>query len=289
MIPKIIHYCWFGGNSKPELVERCLASWHRFMPDWTYMEWSEANFDIASAPLYVRQAYEARKYAFVSDYVRLWALEQYGGLYMDVDFEVYKSFDVKCQLDDGTWDAPMDHQAFVGREGSKHQPPMLGVMASVPHSPWVTTMLHMYDDREFVIRESNSVRKIYTRGQTGLPPCANFANSTQNQNHSTQNQNNCNQKAADIYDLTTNVSYFAAAGVHRPEWVHIYPVEYFCPVLTTGEDVRSRSEEIRQRNYCEHKGLHSWSGNGGWKQKLLSLVSPQMKTILIKLKRLLIG
>ena len=249
MISKIIHYCWFGGNPKPELVERCMESWHRCMPDWTYMEWSESNFDIAAAPLYVRQAYEAKKYAFVSDYVRLWALEQYGGVYMDVDFEVYKAFDVKSQQEDGTWDAPMDHQAFVGREGSKHQPPMLGVMASEPHGPWVTTMLHMYDNRRFLLNE-NENRK---------------------------------------YDMTTNVSFFAAAGVHNLEWVHIYPVEYFCPVLTTGEDVRLRSEAIAQRNYCEHKGLHSWSGNGGWKQKVLSLVSPKMKTKLIKLKRVILG
>lgn len=196
---------------------------------------------------------------------------------MDVDFEVYKSFDVKCKMEDGTWDAPMDHQAFVGREGSKHQPLMLGVMASEPHGPWVTTMLHMYDDREFVIRESESVREIYTWGQT---PCANSAK---------DNKNKDNQNRETQYDLTTNVSYFAAAGVHKPEWVHIYPVEYFCPVLTAGEDVRLRSSEIAQRNYCEHRGLHSWSGPGSWKQKLLSLVSPQMKTRLIKLKRLLIG
>ena len=64
MIPRIIHYCWFGKGQKPDLVERCMASWHRFMPDWTYIEWNEDNFDISSAPLYVRQAYEARKYAF---------------------------------------------------------------------------------------------------------------------------------------------------------------------------------------------------------------------------------
>ena len=79
MIPKIIHYCWFGGNPLPELEKACLASWHEHMPEWEYKWWSESNFDIAKAPLYVRQAYEARKYAFVSDYVRLWALEKFGG------------------------------------------------------------------------------------------------------------------------------------------------------------------------------------------------------------------
>ena len=88
MIPKIIHYTWLGENPLPDLAERCIASWHKHMPDWEYKRWDESNFDIAAAPLYVRQAYESRKFAFVSDYVRLWALELYGGLYMDVDFEV---------------------------------------------------------------------------------------------------------------------------------------------------------------------------------------------------------
>ena len=82
------------------------------MPEWEYKRWDETNFDIATAPLYVRQAYEARTFAFVSDYVRLWALEQYGGLYMDVDFEVYKPFD---ELMD-------KYAAFAGYEGSKRQP-----------------------------------------------------------------------------------------------------------------------------------------------------------------------
>ena len=231
MIPRIVHYCWFGKGQKPELVEQCIASWHRFMPDWAYMEWSEDNFAIASAPLYVRQAYEARKYAFVSDYVRLWALEQYGGVYLDVDFEVYKSFEPLL-------DCPQ--KAFVGKEGSKHQPPMLGVMASEPHSRWVTTMLHTYDKREFVMSDGS-------------------------------------------YDMTTNVAYFSAAGVHKEEWVKIYPVTYFCPILTTGEDVRN------ENTYCEHKGLHSWSEKENWKGKILSRVSPNMKIRLIKLKRRIFG
>lgn len=235
MIPKIIHYCWFGRGEMPELVQRCIASWHQYMsltPDpspggegserhgWTYMLWNEDNFDIATAPAYVQEAYEARKFAFVSDYVRLWALEQYGGLYMDVDFEVYKPFDDLMDCKEG---------AFIGREGSKHQPPMMGVMAAEPHHPWIEAMRKTYENRNF--------------------------------------------------DLTTNVSYFAASGLHREEWVHIYPVEYFCPVLTTGEDVRN------EHTYCEHKGLHSWGEKGGFKAKILKMVSPKMRTRLIKLKR----
>lgn len=78
MIPKIIHYCWFGKNSKPEIVERCIASWKKYCPDWEIKEWNEDNFDVTSIP-YMKEAYEAKKWAFVSDVARLLILYQSGG------------------------------------------------------------------------------------------------------------------------------------------------------------------------------------------------------------------
>lgn len=91
-IPKIVHYCWFGGNKKPDIVEKCLNSWNEFLYDYKIIEWNEDNFDINSND-YVKQAYEAKKFAFVSDYVRVYALYNYGGIYFDTDVEVFKSFD----------------------------------------------------------------------------------------------------------------------------------------------------------------------------------------------------
>ena len=240
MIPKIIHYCWFGKGAMPELVERCIASWRTHMPDWEYRLWTEDNSDIASAPQYVREAYAAKKYAFVSDYVRLWALEHEGGLYMDVDFEVYKPFD----------DLMEQYEAFAGYEGSKRNPVMMGVIAAKAHHPWIQGMMKTYESRVF-LKEDGSM------------------------------------------DMTPNTGYFLCwmqergfvADGKEKDWmgVHILPVECFCPGLTTGENLRC------ERTYCEHKGLHSWSGDGGWKNKLLGLVSPQMKVKLIKLKRKILG
>lgn len=254
MIPKIIHYCWFGGNPLPELEQRCLASWHLHMPDWETMRWDESNFNIAAAPPYVRQAYEARKFAFVSDYVRLWALEQYGGLYMDVDFEVFRPFD----------DLMDKYSAFAGYEGSKRKPVMQGVIASEPHGAWVRDMLSTYENREFI-------------------------------------------KPDGSLDLTPNTSYFTdslesqgfiADGVEKDVYVngellngengdvfmlHVFPVHYFCPVLTTGEDVRT------EETYCEHMGESSWSTNKGWKVKVMRMLSPKWKTRIIKLKRKMLG
>lgn len=245
MIPKIIHYCWFGGNPLPELEQRCLASWHEYMPDWEYRWWNEDTFDIAAAPLYVRQAYEARKFAFVSDYVRLWSLEQYGGLYMDVDFMVFRSFD----------DLMDKYAAFAGYEGSKRQPVMQGVIASEAHGAWVKDMLATYENREFI-------------------------------------------KSDGSLDLTPNTCYFTdrlesqgfiADGVEKDVYVndkfylHVMPVWAFCPVLTTGEDVRT------PETYCEHKGESSWAVNNSWKAKVLKCFGPKWKTRLIKLKRMLLG
>ena len=240
MIPKIIHYCWFGRGEMPELVQKCIASWHVHMPNWQYRLWTEENFDIASAPIYVQEAYNVRKFAFVSDYVRLWALEREGGLYMDVDFEVYKSFD----------DLMEQYEAFAGYEGSKLNPVMMGVIAAKAHHPWIKGMMQTYESRVFL-------------------------------------------KVDGSLDMTPNTGYFLDWMLERGfvnngkeqdfMGVHILPVECFCPVLTTGENLRC------ERTYCEHKGLHSWSGNGGWKAKMLSIMPPSWKTNLIKLKRRRIG
>ena len=92
MIPKIIHYCWFGRNPLPELAQKCIASWKKYLPEYEIKEWNEDNFDVNSIP-YTAEAYKAKKYAFVSDYARFWILYKYGGLYFDTDVEVIKPMD----------------------------------------------------------------------------------------------------------------------------------------------------------------------------------------------------
>lgn len=258
MIPHIIHYCWIGGATLPELAEQCIASWKKYMPEWEYMRWDESNFDIASAPLYVRQAYEARKFAFVSDYVRLWALEQYGGLYMDVDFEVFRPFD----------DLMDSYPAFAGYEGSKRKPVMQGVIASEPHGAWVRDMLSTYEGREFVKPD----------GSFDLTPNTSyFTNRLESQGFIADGVEKdvflSSNKKLEIGDCKLENGTFL---------LHVFPVHYFCPVLTTGEDVRT------PETYCEHKGESSWAQQT-WKAKVLNLFGPKMRTCLIKLKRRIIG
>ena len=143
MIPRIIHYCWFGRSPIPDLAQRCIDSWHRYMPDWEYKLWNEDNFDI-SQNTYTKEAYEAGMFAFVSDYVRLWALEREGGLYLDTDVTVFKSFEPL-----------LGRHAFAGFEGSKHLPIGTCVMASEPHGVWVSEMLEAYRERHFFFPDRN--------------------------------------------------------------------------------------------------------------------------------------
>lgn len=92
MIPKKIHYCWFGKNPLPKLALKCIRSWKKYLPDYEIIEWNEDNFDVNICP-YTKEAYQAKKYAFVSDYARFWILYNYGGIYFDTDVEVIKSLD----------------------------------------------------------------------------------------------------------------------------------------------------------------------------------------------------
>lgn len=101
-IPKIIHYCWFGGKDKPEVIKKYINSWKEKLRDYEIKEWNESNFDISSN-IFVKQAYESGKYAFVSDYVRVYALYNYGGIYMDTDVEVKQPFSDEILGNDSFW------------------------------------------------------------------------------------------------------------------------------------------------------------------------------------------
>ena len=88
MIPKIIHFCWFGGNDLPNDTRQYMQTWRRMLKGFRILEWNEQNFDLSAAPEYVKEAYQLKKYAFVSDYVRIYALKKYGGVYLDTDVEL---------------------------------------------------------------------------------------------------------------------------------------------------------------------------------------------------------
>lgn len=141
MIPKKIHYCWFGRNPKPKLAEKCIKSWQKYCPDYEIIEWNEDNFDLSAAPLYVQQAYEMRRWAFVTDYVRLQVVYENGGIYLDTDVELKKKLDPLLKYD-----------AYFGFEDGKHINTGIGFGAVQGHLI-VKEMMEDYRDIPFVLAD----------------------------------------------------------------------------------------------------------------------------------------
>lgn len=141
MIPKTIHYCWFGRGELPKLAKKCIDSWRKYCPDYQIIEWNEDNFDINCIP-YVKQAYENKKYAFVTDYVRLYALYTQGGVYMDTDVEVLKPLDIF-----------LVDNAFSGFESNEYVP--TGIMGSEANLPIFKELLDDYEEKRFILDDGS--------------------------------------------------------------------------------------------------------------------------------------
>lgn len=136
MIPKKIHYCWFGGNPLPELALKCIESWKKFCPEYEIIEWNEKNFNI-NINQYIKEAYKNKKWAFVTDYVRLEVLYKYGGIYLDTDVELLRN------LDD-----LLNQEAFTGYETSLDIP--TGIIASQKGNKAIKIFLDDYKNRKFI-------------------------------------------------------------------------------------------------------------------------------------------
>ena len=136
MIPKLIHYCWFGQGQMPTKALYCIDTWKKYLPDYQLKQWNEDTFDLNSV-LYAQQAYQARKFAFVTDYVRLYALFTEGGVYMDTDVEVLKSLDTLLSL-----------PGFSGFESDTEIP--TGIMAAEVGNLWAEEQLAYYTNRPFI-------------------------------------------------------------------------------------------------------------------------------------------
>lgn len=131
MIPKTIHYCWFGGNPKSKLIEKCIKSWKKYCPDYEIIEWNETNFDINCCD-YVKEAYEAKKWAFVSDFARLKIIYDNGGIYLDTDVELI-----------GSLERFLEYDGYFGFEDSEHINTGLG-FGAIKNNPVLEVMMNDY-------------------------------------------------------------------------------------------------------------------------------------------------
>ena len=147
MIPKIIHLCWLSGDKYPAKIAKCIASWKKNLPDYEIMLWDTKRFDLNSSN-WVKQAFEAKKYAFAADYIRFYALYNYGGVYLDSDVEVLKSFN-----------SLLDLPYFVGAE--KAGTPEAAIMGAEKSLPWIKKCLDYYSGRNFIKEDgSYDIRKL---------------------------------------------------------------------------------------------------------------------------------
>jgi len=135
MIPKKIHYCWFGRGKKSELILRCIESWKKFCPDYEIIEWNEDNFDINSCD-YVKEAYENKQWAFVSDYARLCILLEHGGIYLDTDMQLLKPIDEF-----------LNNKGYLAFEAKDYV--CLGIIGAVKNHPFINTLKEEYESIHF--------------------------------------------------------------------------------------------------------------------------------------------
>lgn len=154
MIPKKIHYVWVGGKEKPADIQRCMNTWKKHLRDYEIIEWNEKNFDIDSHP-FTKSAYAARKWAYVSDYIRAYAIYNEGGIYLDTDVLI---------LDD--FEKFLNDRAFVGYENPDY--PFTAVFGAEKGHPFVKSILDYYEGREFEFDSNDQMKVVNTKSVSDI-------------------------------------------------------------------------------------------------------------------------
>lgn len=221
MIPKIIHYTWFSGEEMPQVVKDCIDSWKRFMPDYQYRLWDmDAIKDIDS--VFLREALAARKWAFASDYVRLYALLHEGGIYLDTDVRVYQRFD---QL--------LENDVFIGKEDAFHQVLIewewaqylsSHCMGAIPQAAYIQDCIRYYDHVHFTLSANEQLPERLRYNYVLMP----YVQAVIAREYG--------------YDWTPKNQSIQ----HCKNHLTIYPSHYFC------------GTKNQKDTYCEHLTLGSW-------------------------------
>ena len=247
MIPKVIHYCWFGGNPLPKDAEKCIASWRKYCPDYEIKQWNESNFDLNCCD-YVKEAYQAKKWAFVSDYARFWILYHYGGLYFDTDVEVIKPMD--DLIEKGSF---MGEEAGLPDNNSECNPglglaaaPGLG-LAAAPGLGLYKEILDYYEQQHFLNPDGSN-------------------------------------NLLTVVDRTTEIlklhGFKGDGSIEEVDGVFIYPPEYFCPM-----NYRTEKITITKNTRSIHHYSATWqSSYGRFKTKLQHMLGTSLTNKIIELK-----
>jgi len=212
-IPKVIHYCWFGKGQKSNLIHKCIESWRKYLPEYQIKEWNEDNFNIEGNQ-YCAEAYMERKWAFVSDYARLWIIYNHGGIYLDTDVEVIK--DIALLLENG--------EGFIGFQNNEEVNSGLGFGAKKGNK-CVKKMLELYENRSFY-NDDNSL---------DLTPCP-----------------VSNTVALKMMGLKTGKE--NAKQIQCLEGIKVYPEEYFNPINLESGKKRITSNTYTIHHYTNSWG-----------------------------------
>lgn len=200
MIPKRIHLCWLSGDPYPQKIQKCLDSWKKYLPDYEIMLWDLNRFDLKQSP-WVEQAFNAKKYAFAADYIRMYALYHYGGIYLDSDVEVLKSFDDFLDL-----------PYFVGAENAGTIE--AAIIGAEEKCDWIKVCLDYYQDRQFLKED----------GQMDIRMLPEIMNETI-------------QKFKPIHNLPSGSTIGDLKKVNLQSAVYVLPPEYFSPKIFDSRQV----------------------------------------------------
>ena len=267
MIPKIIHYCWFGGNPLPELAQRCIASWRKYLPDYEIWQWGEnenvnfngngnwfcdkvMGFDVEMIP-YTAKAYKQKKYAFVSDYARFWILHKYGGIYFDTDVEVIRPLDeIIAQGNFMGFETDPDGENSPGKYAPRYCYSValgLGFGMEKEH-PFIKMMLEKYATMEFEL-------PLFPWGKTIV---------------------------AYTTEELCKLGLQNVQGIQEVQGIKVYPHEYFAPI-----DVISGKLHITKNTYTIHRYMGSWGDkrHRSWKDLIRSYIPEWVFYLNNKIKR----
>ena len=246
MIPKIIHYTWFSGEEMPPIIKECIASWKTFMPDYEYRLWDMDSIrDIDS--IYLKEALAVKKWAYAADFVRLYALYHEGGIYLDTDVMVYKSFDDLLQ-----------NKVFIGKEDVLHQLQTewewallltSHCMGAIPHTEYIKDCLNYFEDRHFVLSTNEQLPQNLRYNYVILPYIQAVIAKEYGYDWSPRNQ----------------------AIQYCQNDLVIYSSDYFC------------GHVFQYNSYCKHLSMGSWRN---WEiistdnKKLIHLIKRRVKGII---------
>lgn len=227
MIPKKIHFCWLSGDEYPPLIKHCLETWNRVLPDYELILWDTHRFDINSVP-WVKEAFEAKKYAFAADYIRLYSVYTEGGIYLDSDVEMLKTFNDLLQ-----------YKSFIGFEAATGLIEA-AVFGAEKGCGWCKTAMEFYHDKHFYVDE---------KGHPNLNIIAPLVF----------------RSALDItYSNFPIDRPSKPILLTEKEEIYVCPADYFSPLKFDleksrgGENILAKKYRSNPQTYCIHRFTASW-------------------------------